>query len=199
MPTPYVDELARLQQGGWIDQRRLECAMVVAAPLAEDIRVSSRTVRDIQRQRSAFEGRDHAWSVQRGMAESDEANDAARAAQDARRGARQAALAGNLTRAGHLSSYATRLLDPARDTHGLRQATEAGAERGADLTDDEADLFVEYAELRASLVSGGPTEATVRRIREIESESPAAMDLYAGLLLDLYDAEEALCADGSPT
>jgi len=133
------------------------------------------------------------------MAGSDEANHAARAAQDARRVARQATLAGDNTRAAHYASYATQLLDPARDTRWLRQATEAGAQRGADLTDDEADLFVEYAELRASLVSADPLESAVRRTREIEEQSPAAMDLYAGLLLDLNSTEKALCSNTNPS
>lgn len=196
VPTPHVHELARLQQAGSIDQSRLQCVMVAAAPLAADIRTSSRIARELRHERAASEGRDHARSVQQGMAGSEEANQAARWALEARGAARQAALEGDNTRAAHYASYANGLLSPARDTDGLRQRTIASVQRGAHLTDEEADLFVEYAELRASLFENPSPEVT-GRVREVEQRFPAVMEVYAGLLLDLYVYEGVDCTDGN--
>jgi hypothetical protein len=196
VPTPSVHELARLQHAGQLDRNRLECVMVAAGPLASEIRTASRVFRNLLQTRGASVGRDHARSVQQAMAGSDEANLAARAAQEARRAAQQASLEGDDTRAAHFTSYAAGLLSPARDPDGLPPRTLHSSQRGAALTDEEADLFVEYAELRASLVSDEPSEERISRVQEIEALSPVVMDLYAGLLLDLYGDHEVTCAGG---
>lgn len=196
VPTPSVHELARMQQSGLLDQTRLECVIEAAVPMAEEIRASSRVVRDLRESRGARNG--HARSVQQGMANSDDADRAARAALDARRVVQQASLRGDHTMAAIYAGFASETLSPARDPGALRQRIWSASSRGAELTDEEAAMFVEYAELRGRVVSDGTSADPAGRAPQIESIAPAVMEFYAGFVLDLYRTEEVGCLGQKP-
>lgn len=199
VPTPSVHELASLQSRGQLDPNRLHCAIGEAGTLAEDVRADSRLVRELDRRRGSAAGQTHARVVQEGMAASDEANLAARAAQDARRAALQATRDGDHTRAAVFGEYAARLLEPARGPSPIgRDSWWAVSRRGADLDDGEAELFVEYASLRTAAVGTGASDAVTDRILSIESTSPQVVEVYAGLLLGLYESPELVCTEFDP-
>lgn len=192
--TPSVQELARLQRSGLLDQERLECAIIAAEPLAAEVAADSRVLREVYRTRSTWDGRSHASSVQQGMADSHDAGLAARAALDARRVAQQATRDGDHTRAAVFSGYAAELLSPARDpSDPVREWRWSVSQRGAELDDDEADTFVEYAGLRAIVARSGPSAESDARVLTIERDAPNVIEVYAGLLLRLHEDPAVRC------
>lgn len=192
-PIPSVIELAQLQQSGRLDQERLECVLTLAAPMAVEIHESSRLVRDLRRSTAPLGS--HAQSVQQGMANSDDADVAARAALNARRSVRAAVARGEHAQAAVFADYASELLAPARDPGALAEELRSASVRGAELDDEEATLFVEYAELRGRVATEGQTADPEGRIPQIEEASPVVMEFYARLLLDLYKGDNVRCAE----
>lgn len=192
--TPAVHELARLQSMGQLDQARLACVITALPAVVDAVSAQLKESRSARAVMLGFAAGDHARSVQQSMGASDASGAASRAAIEQRRVADSRRARGDYDGAAIAASHAMDL-----QSYALEQGeiTILGPVVDELWTDDEAELLVEYANLRfVRAAPGNQDREVLERIATIEGEHPKVVNGYATFMIQLYRDPALPCAEG---
>lgn len=193
--TPAVNELARLQSMGQLDWSRLVCVTETLAAASRALPEEAHRMREVEAAVRARTMTDHAASVQQGMHAGDAMAEAGRLAANAFSQAAALEAQGHDRTALLVTGHAMDLEQRAR---AMDVIVVAGPRRSGTWSDEEAELFVEYAALMLERTTAGDAVPEVQaRIAEIESGHPEVMDGYVSALLELYRDPGLPCVPGS--
>ena len=154
----------------------------------------ARTLREAEARLMAVASQNHARSVQAGMTAAEIQVAAAEAAQANQRTVAYFESNGQFSRAATQADYGMSLREYARERGDIWAHTPMD---GRIWSEEEATLLVEYARLRAERASSDADASVARRLSQIESESPAVVNEYSALIMDLYYDPGLPCERGT--